>query len=182
MKYTTRLLVTSRTSERRRRMKTFETCIFKRAESCRPSCYCRRPTSIRILHATQVATARCRFWLRRGKKPALAESQRRRWIKQHARLLGEEEILICPAQSLLFSFPIFFWEGGVVVVCHYCCQGGSSSQAPCLPLPVFVFNGESDRGRFYPADKETLLITDVVSTKRRAAAAAAAVATAAAAS
>lgn len=141
MKYTTRLLVTSRTSERRRRMKTFETCIFQQAESCRPSCYCRRPTSVRILHATEVATTRCRFWLRRG-KPALAESQRKRWIKQHTRLLGEEEILICPAQSLLFSFPIFFGRG-VVVVCHRCCQGGSSSQAPCLLLPVFVFNGRA---------------------------------------
>lgn len=46
---------------------------------------------------------------------------------------------------------------------------GTLSVAACLCI-----RWESDRGRLYPADKETLLITDVVSTKSRGAGTAAA--------
>lgn len=48
---------------------------------------------------------------------------------------------------------------------------GTLSVAACLCI-----RWESERGRLYPADKETLLITDVVSTKSRGAAAVAAAA------
>lgn len=77
----------------------------------------------------------------------------------------------------LFLFFFFFLFGGE----RGCCLSlplpgrrlvaGASTAAACLCI-----RRESERGRFYPADKETLLITDVVSTKRRAAAAATAAA------
>lgn len=84
---------------------------------------------------------------------------------------------------LLFSFFLGgegrVWGGG------RCCLSlllpGRKLVAATLSAACLCIRRESDWGRFYPADKETLLITDVVSTKRPAAAAAIAIATATAA-